>query len=230
MFFPRNSDVVRTKTNAKELLNNLKDLKTLEILPHDQRDDSRDDKMKMALKEAYEKLWAINGDGGRDKDLQIRLFQIITASFASLTPEILLEAVSFDSKNPDHYEELEKDHLERLYSSFLKVNDQGRLEYEHLSAKKFVEEIRDSDEAIFSSAESHRTMADIGICALERPFHRLWSNANIDLVGRATNLGASSRISRLNDHGSVLLGHLVLDSILTNAGFDIAKSYMTRSK
>lgn len=193
VFFPRNSDVVRRETNANELLNSLKGFKTLESLPRDQNDDFRDDKMKMALMDAYEKLWAINGDGGRDKDLQIRLFHIITASFASLTPSMLLEAVSFDSKSPDQYKKLEHDHLERLYSSFLKVNHQGRLEYEHLSAKRSVEEISDSNEAVFSSAESHRTLAGIGICALELS-HRVWSNAGIDLVGLGANPGDSLRI------------------------------------
>lgn len=193
VFFPRNNDAVRRENSAKELLNSLKDFKTLAILPCDQSDDSRDDKLKMALKDAYEKLWGINGDGGRDNDLQIRLFQIITASFQSLTPSTLLEAICFDPENPENYEKLEHDHVERLYSSFLKVNNQGYLEYEHLSAKKFVEEIRDSDKAVFSSAESHRTMAGIGICALQRPSHPIWSNAEIDLVGRGARPWESPR-------------------------------------
>lgn len=146
----------------------------------------------MALTEAYGKLWHINGDYGEDKDLQTRLFQIITASFESLTPQAILEAVCFDSsKPPDHYEKLDSDHVAGLYSSFLKVNGDGCLEYEHLSAKAFVEEIRVSNIRPFSSHESHKTIAEIAICAIERPSHRLWIDSNIDLVGRGLSPRAS---------------------------------------
>lgn len=192
MFFPRNKNAVRRQGNAQKLLDELKNFKSLAVLPRDENDNSRDDKKKMALTEAYEKLWRINGDYGEDKDLQTRLFQIITASFENLTPHAILEAVCFDpSEPPDHYEELNSDHIAGLYSGFLKVDGEGRLEYEHLSAKTFVGEIMDSDKTPFSSEESHRKMAEIAICAIERPSHRIWIDANIDLVGQGPSPRAS---------------------------------------
>lgn len=194
IFFPRNKNAVRRQGKAQERLNDLKNLKSLADLQPDENDTSGDDRKKMALAEAYKKLWQINGDYGEDKDLQTRLFQIITASFESLTPQRILEAVCFDSSTPpDHYEELHSDHVAGLYSSFLRVNREGYLEYEHLSAKMFVEEMEYSNKRPFSSQESHQRMAEIAICAIEQPSHRIWIDANIDLVGRGPSPKASLR-------------------------------------
>lgn len=182
VFFPRNRNAVERAVNAKKLLDQLKNIESVEELPHDKSDDSRDDKKKMAIKEAYEKLWEINGDYGQDKDLQVRLFQIITASFENLRPGALLEAVRFDPGDSDRYEELDSDQLEGLYSSFLKKNSYGCLEYEHFSAKMFVQDIRDSDKSVFSIEESHRTMAEIAISAMERPDHCIWKKTKMDAL------------------------------------------------
>ncbi|KAG6353533.1 hypothetical protein INS49_005495 [Diaporthe citri] len=206
VFFPRNSNAVKREVNAKTLLNKLKKLESLRDLPHDKIDESRHDRDKMAIRDAYEKLWYVNGDYGQDKDLQVRLFQIMTAAFENLTPQAVHEAVCFNPSKPEHYEELEHDHIERLYSSFLKVNEEGRLEYEHLSAKKFVDKIRDAGKATFSIKESHRTMADVAMCALERPDHPIWINAGIDLVGWGASAAASVRSSYLTTkpwHGPI---------------------------
>lgn len=182
---------MRRESKARELLDKLKAPECMADIPHDPENDSKDDKKKMAIKKAYDSLWDINGDCGSDSDLQVRLFQIITASFKSLTPQALLEAVCFNPSQPEDYEDLELDHIEGLYSSFLKVNSNGYLEYEHLSAKIFVEEIRDfDDEATFSSDKSHRRIAEIGICAIERPHHSLWTNSGIDLLGCREDVSA----------------------------------------
>lgn len=184
MFFPRKSNAVRRESKARELLDKLKAPECMADIPHDPENDSKDDRKKMAIKKAYDSLWDINGDCGSDSDLQVRLFQIITASFKSLTPQALLEAVCFNPSQLEDYEDLDLEHIQGLYSSFLKVNTDGYLEYEHLSAKIFVEEIRDShDKATFSSEQSHRNIAEIGIYAIERPDHTMWTNSGIDLLG-----------------------------------------------
>lgn len=127
-------------------------------------------------------LWQVNG-GDQYRDLQTRVFQVITAAFESLTPLAVLEAICFDPDEPDQNETLDLDQIESLYSGFLKLNSKGFLEYEHLSAKMFVNGIKEC-----SVAESHRMMANIGIAAIKRHSHQMWVDARVDLAGWAAQL------------------------------------------
>jgi hypothetical protein len=104
----------------------------------DKLPDSEDTDDK-AIKEAYKRLWTINGDD-QYKDLQVRVFQIITGARESLTPKQLLEFAHFDPRNTDNYENIDLDELEGLYCNFLKTNNNGYLDFEHLSARIFVSE------------------------------------------------------------------------------------------
>lgn len=150
-------------------------MKRLDALP-DPSNKSNYDWEKWAIQKAYEVLWEANG-GDQYRDLQIRLFQVVTAAFRSLTPLAVLEAICLDPDEPDQSETLELDQIEPLYSGFLKVDSEGYLEYEHLSAKMFVNGIEEC-----SIQKSHRMMADIGIAAIKRPSLRIWIDADIELV------------------------------------------------
>lgn len=130
MFFPKNENAVQVEEFTKQLLDELE-----KLLPEGKDDDIPGNKK---IKVAYSRLWAINGDE-QYKGLQSRFFHIITNALESLTPQQLLEAVSFD---PDSNKlvELDLDQLEGLYCNFLKTNSEGYLDYEHLSAEIFVSE------------------------------------------------------------------------------------------
>lgn len=138
VFFPENNQAIRRHSHAMELMETLKDIKTLDDVPHDQHDEFSDAQGNKAIKKAYESLWEINSDGNQYKKLQFRLFQIMTAAYEDLKPQSLLEAVRFDPDNPDECEDLDLEQLTSIYSGFLQVNSNGYLEYEHLSAKIFV--------------------------------------------------------------------------------------------
>lgn len=176
VFFPENNQAIRLGSRAIELIAKLKDIKTLHAIPQDQNDKSSGEPGKMALQEAYKQLWEINSDGDQYKKLQFRLFHVLTGAFVELTPQSLLEAVRFDPADPDEYAELGPDQLKSMYSGFLHINSKGYLEYEHLSAKVFVQDIEDLVKT------SRPMMADICIKALQRPSHQVWADAGICLI------------------------------------------------
>lgn len=178
IFFPKNKAAVRRPGYAKELLNELENFQSLGKLADGEYDESLKDKR---IEDAYERLWNITDN--QYKKYQIRLFQVIMGAFEKLTAQQLLEAVSFDPDNPDTYDNFELDELEGLYCNFLKQDSRGFLDFEHISAKVFVSEMKDdSNKPIFSETESHSILADIAIKSMERPGHRIWIAAEIPLA------------------------------------------------
>jgi Ankyrin repeats (3 copies) len=176
VLFPKNNRGISTKAKAKEMLNKLEEFANLEVI-----NDGNEEKN---INSAYEMLWAVNSGNG-DEELQNQAFHLVLCAYRPLTPNELLEAIRFDSGNPDEYrEEIEKEHLEPLYYNFLRVNSQGFLEFEHISAKVFVTEMKEENSQLkrFSDLQNHRVMADISIKAMERPTHQLWSDAKIYLL------------------------------------------------
>ncbi|KAI0872757.1 hypothetical protein GGS24DRAFT_502493 [Hypoxylon argillaceum] len=185
VFFPKNKRPIRQKEYAENLLRNLEELETLDVLETLRDGDSIDsaDIWKNHLHKAYRKLWEINGED-QYKSFQSSVFKIVTGAFESLTPQQLLEAVCLDLADSERSVILEPDELESLYYNFLKVDSKGRLNFEHLSAKLFVSEMKnhDSDELMFSERECQNVLADIGIKALEQPDHLIWRGSAIDLL------------------------------------------------
>lgn len=135
------------------------------------------------MKTAYANLWEVNGDSQYQSD-QLRAFRIVLGAREPLAPNQLLEAVRFNPEDPDKYDESFKIHqLEGLYHNFLKLNESGCLEFEHVSASRFVLDLKtDHDEPIFSTIQTGRFMTDFCIKAIERPGHPIWGISNIDLV------------------------------------------------
>lgn len=175
MFFPKNKKCIEKRSTAEDLLKKLETFQTL--------DDLGEGDLENAMKTAYANLWEVNGDPQYQID-QLRAFRIVLAASQSLTPNQLLEAVRFNPEDPDGYDESFEFHqLEGLYHNFLKQNESGCLEFEHVSASRFVLELKtDHDEPIFSAIQNSRFMADFGIKAIERPGHSIWSISNLDLV------------------------------------------------
>lgn len=175
MFFPKNKKCIEKQSAAEKLLIQLETFQTL-----DQLGEGDEEK---AMKTAYTNLWEVNGDIQYQND-QLRAFQIVLAAGEPLTPNQLLEAIRFNPDEPDDYDETFKLHqLEGLYHNFLKQNERGRLEFEHLSASRFVSELKtDRNEPIFSAIQNGRFMADFCVKAFERPEHSIWKVANVDLV------------------------------------------------
>ncbi|QGA20938.1 hypothetical protein EYB26_008648 [Talaromyces marneffei] len=139
VFFPKNKKPVRSLNYAKKLLDELEGLKSLDKLPDREDDKFSDNENKEAIKAAYERLWNINGDD-QYKDLQVRVFQIITGARESLTPEQLLEFALSDPRNNENFD---LDELEGLYCNFLEMNSEGYLDFVHLSARIFVFEMKE---------------------------------------------------------------------------------------
>ncbi|KAI0965843.1 hypothetical protein F4678DRAFT_312854 [Xylaria arbuscula] len=181
IFFPANGKPIRQARYAQNLLVELEQPETLDRLVKAQGSESNDyeDHWKNQLDEAYKKLWAINGDEQYEA-LQISAFQVVMGAFRSLTPQQLLEAVCLANDDTT----LTLDELEDLYCNFLKVNNEGCLNFEHLSAKIFVSEMKKegSDESKFSEATCHRALANIAITAIEQPNHRIWGGSGINLI------------------------------------------------
>lgn len=174
MFFPKNKKCIEKQSAAEELLIQLETFQTL-----DQLGEGDEEK---AMKTAYTNLWEVNGDIQYQND-QLRAFQIVLAAGRPLTPNQLLEAIRFNPDKPDDYDKTFKLHqLEGLYHNFLKQNERGCLEFEHLSASRFVSELRtDRNEPMFSATQNARFMAEFCVKAFERPEHSIWKVANIDL-------------------------------------------------
>ncbi|KAI1170235.1 ankyrin repeat-containing domain protein [Nemania sp. FL0916] len=109
-------------------------------------------------------------------------------AFESLTPQQLLEAVKISSTNSKNNDALELEELEDLYYNFLKEDKAGCLNFEHLSAKLFVSEMKDevSGQFIFSERVCHYALADIGIKAIKQPDHPIWTDYGMDLVELGT--------------------------------------------
>ncbi|KAI0843319.1 hypothetical protein F5Y06DRAFT_254644 [Hypoxylon sp. FL0890] len=181
IFFPRNDQTVERRTFAEKLLEELKNARSLDQLSENETDTSGVDNIK-TLKGAYQKLWDING-GKQWRDVQTRVFRIVTGALTSLTPQQLLEAVRFNPGGTN-YEEIKLEQLEGLYCNFLRTNSRGYLDFEHLSAEIFVSEITEqgSGNLIFSERESSKALADIAIKAMERPDHPIWKTAGIHLI------------------------------------------------
>ncbi|KAI1743019.1 hypothetical protein F4680DRAFT_410812 [Xylaria scruposa] len=194
VFFPKNKKPIQQEKYARELLDELGKLKTLDRLEKLQRDEDTDfaDFWKNHLHKAYRQLWDINGDE-QYKALQISAFKIIMGAFESLTPRQLLEAISLDLTNFEDGAALELDELEGLYYNFLKVDYEGRLNFEHLSAKLFVSEIKkeNCEELMFPENECHRKMADIVITAIEKPHHYIWRDSGINSIDFGSRLRTS---------------------------------------
>ena len=142
MFFPKNSKCVQRPEFAEKLLGDLKDFKTLDTLRDGENNQSSGNENDKAIKKAYKRLWDINGGDDQYKDLQVRVFQIVTSALESLTPRQLLEAARFDPRNPGNCTKLDLDELEGLYCNFLKTDSDGYLDFEHLSAEVFVSEMK----------------------------------------------------------------------------------------
>lgn len=178
-FFPKNKNSIRRPGYADTLLEELENLQSLPKLA-DGEDESLDETKR--IEEAYRRLWDITD--GQYKKYQIRLFQIVMGAFEPLSIQQLLEAVSFDPDNPNNHEELELDELKGLYCNFLRPNIGGRLDFEHISARIFISEMKEegSNKLVFSENENQYTLADISIKMIERPDHWLWEAAGISLV------------------------------------------------
>lgn len=179
IFFPKNKNSIRRPGYADTLLEELENLQSLPKLA-DGEDESLDETKR--IEEAYRRLWDITD--GQYKKYQIRLFQIVMGAFEPLSIQQLLEAVSFDPDNPNNHEELELDELKGLYCNFLRPNIGGRLDFEHISARIFISEMKEegSNKLVFSENENQYTLADISIKMIERPDHWLWEAAGISLV------------------------------------------------
>ncbi|KAF2968890.1 hypothetical protein GQX73_g4697 [Xylaria multiplex] len=172
VFFPLNHKPIQDESYAKKLLSALKDLTNLSQLSDYDKEDQ--------MRSAYNRLWDINSDGEQYRDRQIRLFRIVLGSLEEMSPQILLEAMRFDPEQPDKYDENFKlDQLEGLYHNFLKTNQEGKLIFEHVSAKAFVSE--HGDKETFSHQKNNSVLANIAIAALGQPNNPLWKIAGIDL-------------------------------------------------
>lgn len=143
-------------------------------------DESLDETKK--IEEAYRQLWDITDD--QYKKYQIRLFQIVMGTFKPLSIQQLLEAVSFDPDNPNNYKKLKLYELEELYCNFLQPDSEGHLDFEHISARIFISEMKEkgSNNLMFSEDKNQYTLADISIKIIERPDHGIWEAAGISLV------------------------------------------------
>ncbi|KAK6343699.1 hypothetical protein TWF730_011289 [Orbilia blumenaviensis] len=165
IFFPRNGKPIQRLEYAIELLKELEEFKSFKRLSDEE-----------TLKTAYSKLWAINQDGEQYKDIQIRLFRIVIGAVASLTPSQLLEAVNFNGP------EIGRDELEGLYYNFLEKNDEGLLNFEHLSAKIFLSELKMDGEYVFGEEECRQIVADMSIDAIKNQDHQIWKKAGTNLM------------------------------------------------
>ncbi|KAI0548121.1 hypothetical protein F4679DRAFT_552030 [Xylaria curta] len=181
VFFPANGKPIRQQKHAGDLLTELEQTKTLDRFAEVHRSESDDNehKWKYELRPAYQRLWDINGDE-QYRALQISAFKVVMGAFESLTPLQLLQAVCLANLHTT----LELDELEGLYCNFLKVDNEGCLNFEHHSAKIFLSEMKKegSDELMFSETECHRALADISINAIEQPEHSIWGDSGINLV------------------------------------------------
>lgn len=178
-FFPKNKNSIRRPGYADTLLEELENLQSLRKLA-DGEDESLDETKR--IEEAYRQLWDITDD--QYKKYQIRLFQIVMGAFEPLSIQQLLEAVSFDPDNPNNHEELKLDELEGLYCNFLQPDIEGHLDFEHISARIFISEMKEkgSNNLMFSEDKNQYTLADISIKIIERPDHGIWEAAGISLV------------------------------------------------
>ncbi|KAI0912724.1 hypothetical protein F4823DRAFT_559659 [Ustulina deusta] len=198
IFFPKTRKPIRQEQYARALLDELENPKRLERLDKLRGGENNDytDNWKHELHKAYRKLWDINGEE-QYKAVQTSAFQIVMGAFGSLTPQQLLEAVCL--ANPDYA--LQLDELEDLYCNFLKIDNKGRLNFEHLSAKIFVSEIEneDSNELMFSKSKCNNALAETVIKAMEQPNHPIWRDYGIDLVAWGTYAKATITVESDDD-------------------------------
>jgi len=160
---------------ADEQLERLEKLETLDGLKH--REEGKE------LGRAYKMLWAANSDE-QDKKLQVLAFRLILCAYTPLKPQNLVEALRFDPDKPENYElEIDLPRVEGLYHNFLRTDSRGFLDFEHMSAKAFVLDMRaeDNKSRIFSDVDNHRAMMDISLKLMDRPEHQLWQCGGIQL-------------------------------------------------
>ena len=160
---------------AERQIERLAKLESLDGLKHDEEAKE--------LGRAYEMLWAANADE-QDEKLQILAFRLVLCAYIPLTPQQLVEALRFDPDKPENYESgIDLPQVEGLYHNFLRTDSDGFLDFEHISAKVFVLNVKSDDNhrQIFSDFDNHRVMADISLQLIERPEHQLWQCAGIQL-------------------------------------------------
>ncbi|KAI0544940.1 hypothetical protein F4679DRAFT_588962 [Xylaria curta] len=146
-------------------------------------DDESADSWKNKLGEAYSRLWTINGDE-QYQDFQLSAFRIVTGALESLTPQQLLEAVCVDLIPPNDGHSLCLEQLEGLYCNFLKVDEDGHLDFEHHSAKIFISGMtkKDSRDLMFPQEECQHVLTDIVVKAMGQPSHLIWRKYGIKLA------------------------------------------------
>ncbi|KAI0165164.1 hypothetical protein GGR52DRAFT_581880 [Hypoxylon sp. FL1284] len=183
IFFPMKAALRRPEYVTK-LLDDLENPRSLRKVSEGENDQSIDEDKK--VREAYKRLW--NAADEQYKEYQTRLFRIIIGALDPIYPQQLLEAVSVDPDNPDKEGDLKLDELEALYCNFLEQDSHGYLDFEHISAKMFVTEMKGegSDKSLFSK-ECDYAIADIAIKLLERPDHWVWQAAKINLAQLASD-------------------------------------------
>ncbi|KAI1131123.1 ankyrin repeat-containing domain protein [Nemania abortiva] len=195
IFFPKNQKPIERRPYAVGLLDELEQPKSLDRMDksHDDCGDESADSWKNELGKAYSRLWIINGDEQYEK-FQRSAFRIVIGALESLTPRQLLEAVCLDQIIPGKDTPLSLNQLEGLYHNFLKVNERGYLDFEHLSAKVFVSEMKketgeETEEEMkkerknlrFPKEECQHKLTDIVIKAIKEPSHLIWRDFEIGL-------------------------------------------------
>jgi hypothetical protein len=174
--------------------------KKLDAIEHHSLEGLDDEKKGESLQTAYGHLWDANYDE-QDDDIRIQLFRLLLCAYRALTADELCEVINFDisctNKNGENSTNIKPVHLKKLYHNFLRASASGELEFEHLSAKTFVEGLKEessqlkerkSQEILFSPPRNHLAMADLAIKAMMRPEHQLWTNHGFRFLDWATQL------------------------------------------
>ena len=174
--------------------------KKLDAIEHHSLEGLDDEKKGESLQTAYGHLWDANYDE-QDDDIRIQLFRLLLCAYRALTADELCEAINFNisclNKDGENSTSIKPVHLKKLYHNFLRASASGELEFEHLSAKTFVEGLKEessqlkerkSQEILFSPPRNHLAMADLAIKAMMRPEHQLWTNHGFRFLDWATQL------------------------------------------
>jgi hypothetical protein len=174
--------------------------KKLDAIEHHSLEGLDDEKKGESLQTAYGHLWNANYDE-QDDDIRIQLFRLLLCAYRALTADELCEAINFNisclNKDGENSTNIKPVHLKKMYHNFLRASASGELEFEHLSAKTFVEGLKEessqlkerkSQEILFSPPRNHLAMADLAIKAMMRPEHQLWTNHGFRYLDWATQL------------------------------------------
>ncbi|KAJ9607415.1 hypothetical protein H2200_008488 [Cladophialophora chaetospira] len=157
---------------------------------------------------AYKSLWDTNAED-YGSGIQERIFRLVLCTFRPLKPDQLLQAVRFNPQDPDDYEDkLEMEGVQRRYHKFLSTDSKGFLQFEHISAKVFVLEMKERSSNIgsvekapkvFSESRNHQFMAEISIKMLQNPTHQLWDGSGINLLDWETRLRRTEEFETVRD-------------------------------